>query len=74
MNIEDFRLDFSTVPEEIKKEQGEITDAMGRVFFVPEDEVVRIMAHEYHAYDIDVERCQNMVDICRWLFHLQGKK
>lgn len=71
--IDDFILDQAEIEEKGRNAEAETADAVRRVRYLPSSGVIRIMVHEFYAYDIDVEGCRDIVGILRWLFHLQEK-
>ena len=41
-----------------------------RLVYLEEKEILILGAYEY---SVSLEHCRDMPDICRWIFHLQGK-
>lgn len=58
---------------EMEKYKAAVTDARARMTYLPDPGVIRIRVHEFYDYDVDMDACKDMQDICRWIFHFKDK-
>lgn len=58
---------------EMEKYRAAVADAKAKMEYLLDPGVIRIRVHEFYEYDVDMDSCKNMMDICRWIFHLKGK-
>ncbi|WP_417292368.1 hypothetical protein [Desulfovibrio porci] len=58
---------------EMEKYRTAVADAKAKMEYLPDLGVIRIRMHEFYEYDVDMDLCKDMVDICRCIFHFKGK-